>query len=135
MIWHFRKLVRFGAVGLACMTVGLAVLTGLHALAGVNYLVAYVTSFVVSNLAGYLLNARFTFSAKSVDHAGALRYMAVNAALLGANTLYMKLLVDNLHVWYVAAAILTACFNTPLSFLGQWLFTYRLQARKHPAAV
>jgi putative flippase GtrA len=135
MIAHLRKLARFCAVGLTCMTVGLAVLTGLHELAGVNYLVAYVASFVVSNLAGYLLNARFTFSAKSVDHAGAIRYMTVNAILLGANTLCMKLLVEELHIWYLAAAILIACFNTPLSFLGQWLFTYRLQARDRPAAV
>jgi putative flippase GtrA len=135
MTAHLRKLVRFCAVGLTCMTLGLAVLTGLHQLAGVNYLLAYVTSFVVSNLAGYRLNARFTFSSKSVDHTGAIRYMTVNAVLLGANTLCMKLLVDELHVWYVAAAILIACFNTPLSFLGQWLFTYRLQARDRPAAV
>ncbi|MFZ0498500.1 MAG: GtrA family protein [Steroidobacteraceae bacterium] len=132
---RLRKLLRFCAVGLTCMTLGLAVLTGLHELAGVNYLVAYVTSFVVSNLAGYLLNARFTFSSKSVNHVGAMRYMTVNAILLGANTLSMKLLVDRLHMWYLAAAILIACVNTPLSFLGQWLFTYRLQVRDRPAAV
>jgi putative flippase GtrA len=135
MIARLHKLARFCAVGLTCMTLGLAVLIGLHELAGVNYLLAYVTSFLVSNLAGYLLNARFTFSSKSVDHAGAIRYMTVNAVLLGANTLTLKLLVDGLHMWYLAAAILISCFNTPLSFLGQWLFTYRLQARDRPAAV
>jgi putative flippase GtrA len=117
------------------MTLGLAVLTGLDELAGVNYLAAYVASFVVSNLAGYLLNARFTFSARSVNHTGAIRYMTVNAVLLGANTLTLKLLVDGLHMWYLAAAVLIACFNTPLSFLGQWLFTYRTQVRDRPAAV
>lgn len=135
MIARLRKLVRFCAVGLTCMTLGLSVLTGLHELAGVNYLVAYVTSFVVSNLTGYLLNARFTFSSKAVNHAGAIRYMTVNAVLLCANTLTLKLLVEALHMWYLAAAILIACFNTPLSFLGQWLFTYRPQARDRPAAV
>jgi putative flippase GtrA len=135
MTSHLRRLVRFCAVGLTCMTLGVAVLIGLHRFAGINYLAAYVTCFVVSNLAGYLLNARFTFSSKSVDHTGAIRYMTVNAVLLGANTLCMKLLVGELHMWYVAAAILTGCFNTPLSFLGQWLFTYRLRARDRPASV
>jgi putative flippase GtrA len=135
MIARLRKLVRFCAVGLTCLTLSVAVLTGLDELAGVNYLVAYVASFLVSNLAGYLLNARFTFSSKSVDHAGAIRYMTVNAILLAANTLCMKLLVDALHMWYLAAAILMSCFNMPLSFLGQWRFTYRPQARDRPAAV
>jgi putative flippase GtrA len=135
MIARLHKLIRFCAVGLTCMAIGLAVLTGLDELAGINYLVAYVASFLVSNLAGYLLNARFTFSSKSVDHAGAIRYMTVNAVLLGANTLCMKLLVDELHLWYLVAAIVVAVFNTPLSFLGQWLFTYRPQGRDRPAAV
>jgi putative flippase GtrA len=134
MMARFRKLARFCAVGLTCFTIGVAILAGLHELAGVNYLVAYVTSFVVSNLVGYLLNARFTFSSKSVDHAGAIRYMAVNAVLLGTNTLALKLLVDELHMWYLGAAIFLAFVNTPLSFLGQWLFTYRLQARDRQAA-
>ncbi len=135
MITRLHKLFRFCAVGLTSLTIGLAVLTGLHELAGVNYLAAYVTSFVISNIAGYLLNARFTFQSRSVSHAGAIRYMTVNAVLLGANTLTLKLLVDTLHMWYLMAAILVSCFNTPLSFLGQWLFTYRLQARDRPAAV
>lgn len=117
------------------MTIALAVLTGLHELAGVNYLLAFVTCFVVSNLAGYVLNARFTFASKSVDHAGAIRYMTVNAILLGANTLALKLLVERLHMWYLGAAILIACCNTPLSFFGQWLFTYRPQARDRPVPI
>jgi putative flippase GtrA len=135
MVARFRKLIRFCAVGLICFTLGLAILAGLDELAGMNYLAAYVISFVVSNLAGYLLNARFTFSSKTVDHAGAIRYMTVNAVLLGANTLVLKLLVDVLHMWYLGGAILIAFVNTPLSFLGQWLFTYRLPARDRPAAV
>lgn len=135
MIAHFRKLARFCAVGFTCFTISLAILAGLGELMGVNYLVAYGTSFVVSSLVGYLLNARFTFSSKSVTHAGAIRYMMVNAALLGANTLALKLLVDELHMWYLMGAVLLALFNMPLSFLGQWLFTYRPQVPDRPAAV
>ena len=135
MIERFRTPARFCAVGLTCFVLGLTVLAGLGELAGVNYLVAYVISFVVSNLAGYLLNARFTFSSNSVDYGGAVRYMTVSAVLVSANTLALKLLVDALHMWYLAAAVLLAFVNTPLSFLGQWLFTYRAQARRRPAAI
>ncbi len=134
MSGRLLKLARFCVVGLTCLGLGLAILAGLHGLAGVNYLVAYVASFVVTNITGYLLNARFTFAVDSVGRAGALRYMAVNAVLLCVNTLAMKFLVDVLHVWYLTAAILLAAINAPVSFTGQWLFTYRVRARKRTAA-
>jgi putative flippase GtrA len=128
------QLLRFCAVGITCFFLGLAILAGLHELAGVNYLVAYVVSFVVTNFTGYLLNARFTFSLRSVARAGVIRYMLVNGALLCANALALKLLVDVLHVWYLAAAAVLALINAPVSFLGQWLFTYRIMARNATTA-
>ena len=127
------RLARFCTVGLICLVLGLAILAGLHELAGVNYLVAFVIGFVVTSTAGYLLNARFTFSSAAVNSVGLIRYMTVNGIMLCANTLAMKLLVDGLHVWYLAAAILLAAINAPISFVGQWLFTYRTASR--PPAV
>lgn len=106
---------------------GLAVLIGLHDLVGVNYLVAYVASFVLINVAGYLLNARFTFAGGSARAAGAVRYLLVNAVLLGVCTLALKLLVEQFRMWYLAAALLLAALNAPISFLAQRLITYRLE--------
>jgi len=126
------QLLRFSAVGLTCLGIGLAVLYGLDRFAHIEYLIAYVASFVVSNLAGYLLNARFTFLASSVDHAGAVRYMSVNAVLLCANTWAMKVLVADGHLWYMAAAVLIAVINTPITFLAQRVITYRV-SRNRPA--
>jgi putative flippase GtrA len=113
-----------GAVGFA---VGLAVLTSLHGLAGINYLVAYVMSFFAANAAGYLLNAHFTFAVRSVNHGGAARYMIINAVVLGANTVALKLLVERAHMWYVTAAIVLAIAVTPVTFIAHRLLTYRLQ--------
>lgn len=129
------QLLRFCAVGITCLFLGLGILAGLHELAGVNYLLAYAVGFVVTNFAGYLLNARFTFSLQSASHAGVIRYMVVNGAMLCANALALKLLVDVLHVWYLAAATVLALINAPVSFLGHRVFTYRLLARNTaPAA-
>lgn len=125
---RLRQLARYSLVGLASLGLALGALAGLHVLLGVNYLVAYCVSFVASNVAGYLLNARFTFSTQS-DHGGAARYMAVNAALLGVNTAAMKLLVGVLGMWYIGAAILLAILNAPVSFLAQRLITYRPATR------
>lgn len=124
------QLGRFCSVGLACFGLALGVLAGLHDLAGVNYLIAYCASFIVSNVAGYLSNARFTFAVKS-DRGGAMRYMAVNAVLLCVNTAAMKLLVDVFGMWYIAAAIVLAVLNAPVSFLAQRLVTYRQEGRSH----
>lgn len=121
------QLARFCAVGMTCLVLSLAVLTGLHDLAGVNYLVAYIASFVAGNVAGYLLNARFTFFAGSVSHGGAARYLMVNTVLLCVSTVALKLLVGGFGMWYLAAAILIAAANTPVSFIAQRLITYRTE--------
>jgi putative flippase GtrA len=121
---RLRQLARYCVIGLASAGLALAILAGLHSLLGINYLVAYCIAFATTNVTGYLLNARFTFSTAS-DHRGALRYMAINAALLGVNTAAMKLLVDVLAIWYLGAAILLAILNAPLSFIAQRLVVYR----------
>jgi len=133
-IGHLAQLLRFVAVGVVGFAVGLAVLTGLHGLAGINYLVAYVASFFAANGAGYLLNAYFTFSAQTVDHGGAVRYMIINAAMLCINTVALKLLVERAHIWYVTAAILLAIAATPLTFVAHRLVTYRVQTRSRAGA-
>lgn len=131
---HFTQLLRFITVGVIGFALGLAVLTGLHELGGVNYLVAYVASFFVANAAGYLLNAFFTFSARSVNRGGAARYMSVNAIILCVNTVAMKLLVERAHLWYVTAAIVLAIAITPLTFVAHRFVTYRMQHRSHAEA-
>jgi putative flippase GtrA len=129
---RLRQLWRYCLVGVSCLGLALGVLAGLHELAGVNYLIAYCASFIVSNVTGYLLNARFTFSITS-DSGGALRYMAVNGSLLGVNTAAMKLLVQVLGMWYIGAALLLAILNAPVSFMAQRLITYRLRPRSGAA--
>lgn len=120
-----KQLLRFCAVGVTCLGLSAAVLVGLHAFAGVNYLLAYAASFITGNVAGYLLNARFTFAVRAVSRAAASRYMLVNATLLGANTGALDFLVQRMHVWYLAAAVLLGVINTPVSFLAQQFVTYR----------
>ena len=126
MIGQALQLVRFCAVSLFCFALGLGVLTGLHELAGVHYLVAYVASFVVTSTLGYLMNGRYTFRAGNGDRTGLLRYMLVNVALLVVNGAALRLLVEHFHVWYFYATLLLAAINTPVSFLAHRVISYRL---------
>jgi putative flippase GtrA len=126
---HALQLARFAAVSLFCFALGLGVLTGLHELAGVHYLVAYVASFVVTSSLGYQLNGRYTFRARGGSGSGLLRYMAVNVGLLVVNGAALRLLVERFQVWYLTATLLLAAINTPVSFLAHRLVSYRLGLR------
>jgi putative flippase GtrA len=127
---HALQLVRFSAVSLFCFALGLGVLTGLHELAGVHYLLAYVASFVVTSTLGYLLNGRYTFRTGSADRSGLLRYMLVNISLLIINGAALRVLVEHYHVWYLTATLLLAAINTPVSFLAHRVVSYRLGRRR-----
>lgn len=123
---HARQLVRFCAVSLFCFALGLGVLAGLHELAGVHYLIAYAASFVVTSSVGYLLNGRYTFASANGDTSGLVRYTSVNVCLLIVNGAALRLLVEGFHVWYLAATVLLAMLNTPVSFLAHRIVSYRL---------
>ena len=133
MLEHALQLTRFAAVSLVCFIIGIGVLTSLHELAGVHYLVAYGASFVVTSSLGYLLNGRFTFGTRSADAPGVVRYMTVNVMLLLVNGAALKLLVEYLHLWYLGATLLLAAINTPVSFMAHRLVSYRLGLRPAPA--
>lgn len=123
---HALQLVRFSAVSLFCFALGLGVLAGLHELAGVYYLVAYVAAFVVTSSLGYVLNGRYTFRAGNGDRTGLLRYTLVNVSLLVINGSALRLLVEHFGVWYLSATLLLALLNTPVSFLAHRVVSYRL---------
>jgi putative flippase GtrA len=131
---YARQVARFAAVSLFCFALGLGVLTGLHELAGVHYLVAYAASFVVTSTLGYLLNGRYTFRAGNGSRSGLLRYTLVNVSLLVINGVALRILVEHYHVWYLTATLLLAAINTPVSFLAHRIISYRLTGSSALAA-
>jgi putative flippase GtrA len=126
---HALQLARFAAISLFCFALGLGVLTGLHELAGIHYLLAYVASFVVTSTLGFVLNGRYTFRAGGGGGSGLVRYMTVNVGLLVLNGAMLRLLVEQFHVWYVTATVVLAMINTPVSFLAHRVVSYRLGLR------
>ena len=125
IVIHALEMTRFAAVGLFCFLMGIGILTGLHELAGVHYLLAYGAAFVVTSTLGYILNSRFTFGT-STHGPGVLRYMLVNVVLLLLNGSALRILVEYFHFWYLGATLLLAILNTPVSFLAHRLLAYRL---------
>jgi putative flippase GtrA len=123
---HGAQLARFCMVGALCYVTGIAALLSLCELGGFHYIIGYVGAFLITNTLGYLLNGRFTFAESSVQQPSMPRYMLVNVALLTINTLALLLLVEAFHLWYLAATILLATINIPVSFIAHRTVSYRL---------
>ena len=121
------QLLRFCAVGLLSFVVGAIILTAGVELLGLPYWLAYILSFLVTNLFGFALNGRFTFQAGArMDRAALTRYLLVNCALLATNTALLRLLVERFHIWYLAAAVVIAICITPVSYFAHRVVSYRL---------
>jgi len=121
------QLVRFCAVGGVCYLASIAIFTVLYKFAGVHYLGAYVITFLIANLLGFLLNGRVTYSvSKAWDRGAFIRYLLVNGCLLLASLAAMRVLMDTLHVWYLTSTMVVAAANAPVSYFAHRVLSYRV---------
>ncbi len=124
---NWFQLARFGAVGASGYVVNLLVFAlCLHAL-GIHYQAAAVVAFVVSVANNFWWNRRWTFTHARDSHAAfqAARFFAVSVVAFGFSFLVLTLLVDGFAVAKVLAQAVAIVTATPLSFLGQKLWSFR----------
>lgn len=123
---NWFQLGRFVAVGASGYIVNLVVFAFcVHALA-IDYKVAAVLSFVVSVLNNFLWNRHWTFSAKEAHpvHQG-VRFFAVSLVAFGFSYVVLISLVDGAGMAKVVAQAISIAAATPLSFIGQKLWSFR----------
>ena len=122
---NWFQLMRFAAVGASGYAVNLAVYTAALRL-GVDYKVAGVLAFLVAVANNFWWNRHWTFDARG-GHAGfqAARFFAVSIAAFGFSYLVLVLLVEVAGVAEVLAQAIAIVAATPLSFLGQKLWSFR----------
>jgi len=123
---NWLQLVRFGAVGASGYVVNLGVFAlGVHAL-GIDYRISAVIAWIVSVLNNFWLNRHWTFDAKH-EHPifqGA-RFFAVSLIAFGFSYGVLIGLVDGMGMNKVVAQAIAIAAGTPLSFLGQKLWSFR----------
>ncbi len=124
---HWTQLIRFGLVGASGAVVNLIVFAILNHGFGVHYLVAGVGAFLVAAVNNYTWNRGWTFRDQTRrPHARQLTQFAVVAALvLLPNLTLLWLLNEHLGVHGVFAQMIAVVIVTPISFLGQKLWTFR----------
>lgn len=122
---NWLQLVRFGVVGASGYVVNLAVFAlAVHA-AGIDYRIAAVLAFLVSVANNFWWNRHWTFDARD-GHAGfqAARFLTVSAGAFLVSYVVLLLLVEGAGLPEVPAQAAAIVAATPLSFLGQKLWSF-----------
>jgi putative flippase GtrA len=123
---NWLQLVRFALVGASGYVVNLAVFVSAVHLAGIDYKVAAPLAFLVSVANNFWWNRHWTFGEARGAHPAfqAARFLTVSAAAFGFGYLVLLALVEDAHLDKAAAQALAIVAATPLSFLGQKLWSF-----------
>ncbi|MGH2867643.1 MAG: GtrA family protein [Solirubrobacteraceae bacterium] len=123
---NWFQLGRFVAVGASGYVVNLAVFAACVHLLAVNYKLAAVVAFVVSVANNFWWNRHWTFGAQAAHPVlqGA-KFFAVSLVTFGFTYVVLVSLVDGTGMPKIIAQALSIAAGTPLSFVGQKLWSFR----------
>ncbi len=123
---NWMQLVRFVTVGASGYVVNLGVFAVCVHLLAIDYRISAVIAFVLSVINNFWLNRHWTFEAKQ-DHPGfqAVRFFAVSLVAFGFTYVVLVSLVSGTGMSKVLAQAIAIVAGTPLSFLGQKLWSFR----------
>ncbi len=123
---NWVELAKFGTVGGSGYVLNLAVYTLLIMRADVHFRLAAACSFVVAASNNYLWNRVWTFR-RQRGHFGrqGLRFFAVSSVALGANQVWLTVLVA-LGAGKILAQAIAIILVMPLSFAANKLWSFRV---------
>ena len=122
---NWLDLARFAVVGASGYVLNLLVFTLLVHGADANYRLAACGAFLVAVASNFLWNRLWTFRAHE-GHAGfqAARFLTVSVVAFLVNLAILEMLVAGLGLAEVPAQAIAIATATPLSFLGNKLWTF-----------
>ena len=125
---NWKQLGKFAVVGASGYVVNLVVYTALLRGAGFHYALAATCSFAVAVTNNYIWNRLWTFHDQR-GHVGwqGLRFCVVALVAYGANLAILSALIG-LGVDKVGAQAIAIVLVTPLNFVGNKLWSFRIRA-------
>ena len=132
-LWHgvrrphnWLQLIRFAAVGASGYVINLAVFAACVQVLAIDYRLAFVAAFVVSVANNFWLNRHWTFDAKH-EHPifQGTRFFAVSVIAQAFAYAVLVALVSGPGLAKVVAQAVALAAATPLSFVGQKLWSFR----------
>jgi dolichol-phosphate mannosyltransferase len=123
---NWLQLIRFGAVGVSGYAINLGVFAACVHVLAIDYRVAFVVAFIVSVVNNFWWNRHWTFDAKHQHpmFQGA-RFFTVSVLAQGFAYVVLVALVEGAGLEKVVAQALAVAAATPLSFVGQKLWSFR----------
>lgn len=117
-------ILRYAVVGALGTAIHFGVLVALVELTAVDSVLASAVGFLVTLIASYVLNHRWTFESRTPHGAAFRRYAAVSLLGLGLNSLIMYLAVHVFGLWYVVAQALVVTVVPAVNYLlnRSWTF-------------
>jgi putative flippase GtrA len=124
---NWLQLIRFAAVGASGYVVNLAVFAICVHAVGIDYKLAAVVAFAVSVLNNFWWNRHWTFRSRREAHPveQALKFFAISLVAFGFSYVVLVSLVDGAHFPKVVAQAISIAAATPLSFVGQKLWSFK----------
>jgi dolichol-phosphate mannosyltransferase len=123
---NWFELMRFATVGGSGYAINLATFTVLVHLANLNFRVAATLAFLLAVTNNFVLNRHWTFRVtEGRAHFQALRFFTISVIAFLFNLGVLEILVTSLGMPEVPAQALAIAAATPLSFLGNKLWTFR----------
>ncbi len=123
---NWMQLVRFGLVGGLGFVVNLAVYTLFVHGAGIDYRVASVFAWIVAVANNFVWNRHWTFDAREgVAHHQAMRFLLVSIVTEVISLALLTVLVEAGGLTKVPAQAIAVAAATPLSFLGNKLWSFK----------
>jgi putative flippase GtrA len=123
---NWIQLVRFAAVGASGYVVNIAVFAVSVHLLAIDYRVSAVIAFIVSVMNNFWLNRHWTFGARAAHPVSqGVRFFAVSLVAFGFTYVVLITLVSGAGMTKVVAQAIAIVSGTPLSFLGQKLWSFR----------
>jgi putative flippase GtrA len=123
---HWAQLLRFCVVGGSGYAVNLTVFFAFTQL-GTDHRGAAVAAFLVAVTNNFFWNRRWTFASARGRHAGfqAARFLAVSLGAFLVSLAILELLISVAGLPELAAQAIAIVCATPLSFLGNRLWSFR----------
>lgn len=117
----------FLGIGGICYLLNLLLLAALSELTHLHYLVSAFLAFLLVNIVGYQLNRQYTF--RKGGTVGFLRglwkYNTVMMSSCLVILVFMYVMVDLFHVWYILANIIITAIMTIYNFVMHKKWTFK----------
>ena len=116
---RLRQVVRFCIAGAAGVIAYYTALYGLTEYLGVWYVTSAMVGFTLNTGLNFILQKFWTFQNKEKHMVGRqlVLYIAMTISFLVGNALFLYLMVEYLHMWYIGAQVILTVGISILSFI------------------